>query len=118
MSDNPILKDTLHTKDDNGNEVDLYPETTDDQVLGLDKYAKQLSYGDHVVTVTNGDGTTYSFTIDAMSSGVTQLFCDDHTITVVNSDGTEYDLEVSNEIITDTEILELWGIEDSRTKYY
>lgn len=118
MSNITILKDTLHTKDSDGNVVDLYPKTSDDQVIGLDKYVKHLECGDHTITVTNGDGTIYTFTIEAGSAGITELFCNDHTITVVNGDGSTYDLEISNELISDEEIIALWGIEDSRNKYY
>ena len=118
MADTLIIKDLLMTKDNDGNEVGLHPETSDDQVLGLDKYAKRIDCIDNVVTITNGDGTTYSFTIDTLSSGVTQLVCEDHTITVINSDDSTYELEISNEVISGEDMLELWEIEDSRTKYY
>ena len=120
MADITILKDTLHTKDSDGNEVDLYPKTSDDQVIGLDKYVKHLECGDHTITVTNGDGTIYTFTIEVYNEVVSELFCNDHTITVVNGDGSTYDLEISNELISDEEILALWdiGIDDSRNKYY
>lgn len=121
MSDeNPILKEPLRTKDDDGNEVTVYPETSDDQVIGLNRYVKSISFGDGKLTVTNGDGTTYEFEIKSHSieNAVVSLSNVDHTITVVNSDDTTYDLEIDNEIISDEEILILFGIEDSRDKYY
>lgn len=118
--DNPILKDTIRTKDDNGNEVIVYAETSDDQVKGLDKYVKSLSFGDGNLTVTNGDGTTYKVHIgtQGIENAVILLSNVDHTITVTNSDETTYDLEIDNELISDEEILILFDIEDSKDKYY
>ena len=90
MADNPILKDIIQTRDDDGNEVDIYPKTSEDQVIGLDKYAKSLSAGDGELTVTNGDGTFYQIPVKTME----------------------------DRPITDEEIIELWGIEDSNNIYY
>ena len=118
--DIPILKDTLRTKDDNGNEVIIYAETSDDQIKGLDKYAKSLSFGGGNLVITNGDGSTYSLHIGSqnLDDAVVSLSNVDHTITVTNGNGYTYDLEIDNELISDGEILILFDIEDSRDKYY
>ena len=84
---NPIIEDTLHTHDIDGNVIDVYPKTRDSQVEGYESYIKGLSCDDHKITYTRGDGST----------------------------GT---IEVSNEIITDEEIMTLWDITDSSEKYY
>ena len=44
--------------------------------------------------------------------------CDDHTITFTKGDETEEVVEVSNEIITEEEILDLWNITISSEKSY
>lgn len=84
---NPVIKDTLHTKDSDGNEIDVYNKTSDDQVVGLENYAKTIT-------------------------------CDDHTLTITKGNGDTYEVEVSNEIITEEEIMTLWDITDSGEKYY
>ena len=61
---NPIIKDTLHTKDDDGNEIDVYNKTSDDQVVGLENYAKSISCDDHTITITKGNGDTYEVEVN------------------------------------------------------
>ena len=61
---NPIIKDTLHTKDGDGNEIDVYNKTSDDQVVGLENYAKTITCDDHTITVTKGNGDTYTVEVN------------------------------------------------------
>ena len=55
---NPTIKDVLHTRDDDGNIVDVYPKTTDDQVEGHENYLKDVTCDDHTLTLTKGNGST------------------------------------------------------------
>jgi len=43
MSD-PIIKDTLRTRDNDGNVVIVYPKTIDSQIENIGKYIKNVEY--------------------------------------------------------------------------
>ena len=118
-NDIPIIKDIIQTRDDDGNEVNVYPETSDDQVVGLEHYVKNVYFDNGNFVITNGDGTTYRFYLgQGLDRAVVALSNVDHTITVINSDETTYDLEIDNELISNDEILNLFDILDSRDIYY
>ena len=84
---NPIIRDTLHTHDNDGNVIDIYPKTEDVQVINYEKYIK----------------------------GIT---CDDHTLTITKGNGLTTTVEISNEIISDEEIMAIWDITSASEKSY